>query len=231
MALRQAGRALSVARVLSGLLLASAIGTGCVGYQADTAATNSIGSVRVTTSAAEVASCRFLQHVDSRDSALGCGLTVQPTPEECLRYQVRRAGGDTLLIRGPAGEAYDCSRGTAEAAAAPKPSAPATAPSAPAPSPSPAARPTPSPAPAAAAAAPPPEPTPVPAPAPSVRVAADPAAARGCVYLGELRPSTACDVAGDAAAGDCAAQALRLGGDLIVQEQGRGQIFSCKARP
>jgi hypothetical protein len=51
------------------------------------------------------------------------------------------------------------------------------------------------------------------------------------VYLGELAATTACDVSGETASGDCAAQALRAGGDLIVRDAGRGQIFACKARP
>jgi hypothetical protein len=51
------------------------------------------------------------------------------------------------------------------------------------------------------------------------------------VYLGELPASTACDVNGETASGECAAQALRAGGDLIVRDAGRGLIFACKARP
>ena len=212
------------ARVLAGFLLGTTVAIACTDYKADTEATYSIRSVRVTTSAAEVASCRLIQRVDSRDSTLGCGLTVQPTPEECLRYQVRRVGGDTLLIRGPAGEAYACE------APAPSPAAPAptSAPVAVSSTPPPAAVvpvPTSTPAPAPA-----PAPKPVPAPA-SVRLTADRDAARGCVYLGELAASTACDVSGETASGDCAAQALRAGGDLIVRDAGRGSIFACKARP
>ncbi len=215
---RRGPRTLSSARVLAGFLLYTTLAIACTDYQADTAATYSIRSVRVTTSAAEVASCRLIQHVDSRDSTLGCGLTVQPTPEECLRYQVRRVGGDTLLMRGPAGEAYACE------AAAPSPAAAAAPTSAPI-----AVSTTPS---QPAAVAPPPAPAPAPAPATaSVRLTADRDAARGCVYLGELAPSTACDMSGETASGECAAQALRAGGDLIVRDAGRGQIFACKARP
>jgi len=221
---RREKRTLGSARVLAGFILYTTLAIACADYQADTAATYSIRSVRVTTSAAEVASCRLIQRVDSRDSTLGCGLTVQPTPEECLRYQVRRVGGDTLLIRGPAGEAYACE------APAPSPAAPAptSAPVAVSSTPPPAAVvpvPTSTPAPAPA-----PAPKPVPAPA-SVRLTADRDAARGCVYLGELAASTACDVSGETASGDCAAQALRAGGDLIVRDAGRGSIFACKARP
>ena len=213
------------ARVLAGFLLGTAFAIACTDYKADTEATYSIRSVRVTTSAAEVASCRLIQRVDSRDSTLGCGLTVQPTPEECLRYQVRRVGGDTLLIRGPVGEAYACEPAAPSPVAPP---APTSAPIAPSPTPRPAAVvPTPTPA-----AAPAPVPAPKPAEAPaSVRVTADRDAARGCVYLGELAASTACDVSGQTASGECAAQALRAGGDLIVRDAGRGLIFACKARP
>ncbi len=226
---RREKRTLASARVLAGFLLSTVLATACTDYKADTEATHSIRSVRVTTSAAEVASCRLIQRVDSRDSTLGCGLTVQPTPEECLRYQVRRVGGDTLLIRGPVGDAYAC------AAAAPSPAA------APAPTSAPVATNPPPPQPAAVVPTsthrrpprrPSPAPAPKPAPAPaSVRLTADRDAARGCVYLGELAASTACDVSGETASGDCAAQALRAGGDLIVRDAGRGLIFACKARP
>ena len=91
------------------LVLLAAFGAGCADYKADMNATTTIYEVRVTTHAADVAGCRLIERVDSRDPDKGCGLTVQPTPEECLRYQVRRAGGDTLLMRGPVGDAYDCS--------------------------------------------------------------------------------------------------------------------------
>jgi hypothetical protein len=74
-----------------------AVGAGCVAYSQTRAATSSIWDVRVTTNPDGVADCRLIERVDSRDPAGGCGLTVQPTAEECLRYQVRRAGGDTLL--------------------------------------------------------------------------------------------------------------------------------------
>ena len=225
---------LSGARVLAGFLLCTALATACTSYKADTDATYSISSVRVTTSAAEVASCRFLQGVDSRDSTLGCGLTVQPTPEECLRYQVRRVGGDTLLMRGPVGDAYECSPIAPEAAAGAAPATSGAAPLA-VPTPPPPSRtataPVAVPSPVAVVATPAPVPSVAPTPARIVRITADRDLARGCVYLGELADSTACDVSGGAASGDCAIQALRAGGDLIVREQGRGQIFSCKARP
>ena len=214
------------ARALAGFLLGTTLAIACTDYKADTEATYSIRSVRVTTSAAEVASCRLIQHVDSRDSTLGCGLTVQPTPEECLRYQVRRAGGNTLLIRGPVGDAYQCGADATSPAPAPAPTSAPAVTSPPPPQPA-AVVPTPTSAPTPAAA---PAPKPAPAPA-SVRLTADRDAARGCVYLGELAASTACDVSGETASGDCAEQALRAGGDLIVRDAGRGLIFACKARP
>src|SRR5262249_59633562 len=80
------------------------LAAGCADYKQVTDATRTIDAVHVTTTAADVADCRFLEKVDYRDTAKGCGLTVNPTPEECLRYQVRRAGGDTLLRDGPVGK-------------------------------------------------------------------------------------------------------------------------------
>ena len=144
--------------------------SGCVDYTATTRATRSIYSVRVVTSAAEVGDCRLIGRVNARDEERGCGLTVQPTTEECLRYQVRRVGGDTLVSSGFVGDAYDCSGGGASA------SAPATTQTASAPTPPPAA------APLAPTAAAPPTPTPaaaLPAPAPaSGALRADPRARR-----------------------------------------------------
>src|SRR5215471_1848800 len=88
---------------LAGIPFALSALSGCADYQATTRATRSIYSVNVVTNAAQVRDCRLLGRVNSRDES-SCGLTVQPTPEECLRYQVRRAGGDTLLINGPIGD-------------------------------------------------------------------------------------------------------------------------------
>ena len=204
-----------------------ALAAGCANYQPMMDATRSTASVRVTTKAADVAGCRFLEKVDSRDSDRGCGLTVQPTPEECLQYQVRRAGGDTLLRNGPIGSAYAC----ATHDAAPKAEAPAAAASGP---PPPASVATPEPAPTASAATPPPPPTaaPVEPPAGDVRLTSDRAAARGCVYLGDADGQTACEGQGGAApSAGCAEQARKAGGDLILVEGARAQIFSCKARP
>lgn len=221
------------------------LGSGCTNYKADMDATRTIWSVHVTTSAADVKGCRLIRHVDSRDQDLGCGLTVQPTPEECLRYQVKRAGGDTLLMRGPAGEAYDCGTGQAPEVAE-KASAPTTAPVAAA---TPVAAAAAAPAPVTApvpTAAPAPEPTPAspaPAPAPATTVAAEPkaassvratsdrSAARGCVYLGETVWSAACGDADASASGPCAEEAMRLGGNLVVRDGARAQVFSCPAKP
>jgi hypothetical protein len=197
--------------------------SGCADYQANTAATRSIWSVRLAR-ASEVHDCRALGRVDSRDAARGCGSTVQPTPEECLRFQVRRAGGDTLVINGPVGDAYDCSGGasTATAAAATPASAPPAA------------------APAAPAAAPRPQtPAPQPAGAPPVpekraRVVSDRGAARGCVYVGDLDPKSACAL-DTGSTEDCLARSgAAAGGDTVVWEgaaASAAQVFTCKASP
>jgi hypothetical protein len=211
--------------------------SGCVDYNATTQATRSIYSVRVVTSAAEVADCRLIGRVNARDEARGCGLTVQPTTEECLRYQVRRAGGDTLVSNGFVGDAYDCSGGGASAsapAAPPATAAPASAPSAPAPAPTlAAALPAPTPAPAPTAA-------PAPAPAPTdkrARVVRERGAARGCVYVGDLDPKTACPGAtgaSSAVAEDCLARrGAEAGADTVVFDSvsGSAQLFACKATP
>jgi len=176
----------------------------------------SIWDVRVTTRASDVASCRFLVNVDSRDPGR-CGSTVQPTPEECLRYQVRYAGGDTLLINGPIGKAYDCS-------GEPSTSEPTVA-EPPAPSPPPVPTPTRSPEPAPTRV-----PTPGPAPArgrPSVRITGDREAAKGCVYLGDVPAEITCS---DPSTG-CVDEAIRLGGNLVVVGAGRAQVFSCQPKP
>jgi hypothetical protein len=217
------------------LVLLAAIGGGCAGYKEDVGATKSIYDVRVTTHAKDVADCRLIERVNSRDTAKGCGLTVQPTPEECLRYQVRRAGGDTLLERGPAGEAYDCSGEAAvphEAAAPVAPPALTPAPRPPAATLAPTLTPTPVPipvAPAAPVSASSPTPSPRPSPAIRVRITADREAAKGCVYLGDAAP--ACAEASGEVRGDCADQVLKAGGDLILRDGARAQIFSCKTRP
>jgi hypothetical protein len=201
---------------LAALLLLSR----CSDYARTHRATMTIWDVKVVKSEAEVAGCRFLVNVDSRDATRGCGSTVQPTPEECLRYQVRYAGGDTLLVNGPIGKAYSCS-----------PEAPEAAPAVAAAPPSPAAAPTPvatrAPEPAVApTSAPAPAPPPA-AAAPSVRVTTDRQAAKGCVYLGDVPGGVPC---GDASAA-CVEQASRAGGNLVVVGTGGAQIFSCPANP
>ena len=233
-------------RILRAVLLGALAG-GCANYKADTEATSAIWTVHVTTNIADVRDCRVIRHVDSRDTSLGCGLTVQPTPEECLRYQVKRSGGDTLLMRGPAGEAYDCGTGKepAVAEAAPAPTARPTPPpvaaapvptSAPVASPPP-AEPAPAPPAASVAAAPAPAPAPAaaaapaPTPSPTVRASSERSAARGCVYLGEIEWTAGCGESSEAASGPCAADASRLGGNLVVRQGGRAEVFFCPTKP
>ena len=211
-----------------------ALAPGCADYKQVNDATRTIGAVHVTANAADVADCRFLEKVDYRDTAKGCGLTVSPTPEECLRYQVRRAGGDTLLRNGPIGSAYACSSqavaGKAETSA-PAPPAPSADP-APAPS-----------AAEASSAAPPPAPTvtaaPTAAATPSVaaaqptsgvRMTYDRDEAKGCVYLGNFAPGTACEGPDGQLSPDCADQAKKADADLVLIEGVQAQMFSCKAR-
>lgn len=211
------------------LLAAAGLTTACTDYKANASATSAIWTVRVTTDAAAVAGCRHIQHVDSRDPALGCGQTVQPTPEECLRFQVKRVGGDTLLVRGPAGEAYACAAepaATATAAATPEPAATASAVPAPAPpaSPSPTAF---APSPPAPTASPSSPPRPA---SPTVRLTSNHDDARGCVYLGDLSSADDCTGA-DQASGSCAEKALAAGGNLVLKEGGRAQTFACPSHP
>ncbi len=237
------GESAGLARFTTIALIALAASAGCVDYTATTRATRSIYSVRVVTSAAEVRDCRLIGRVNSRDEAK-CGLTVQPTPEECLRYQVRRAGGDTLVINGPVGDAYDCSGGAAStsaapataASAAPPPATPAAAlpaAAAQAPAPTPAAA-----LPATTPSAAPSAPTPAAAPsAPTrARVVRERESARGCVYLGDLDPKTACPGTTAAAAEDCLARrGAEAHADTVVlasdSANGSAQLFACKATP
>ena len=229
----------SRARVVR-VALTAALAAGCANYKGDSEATSAIWTVRVTTNLADVRDCRLVRHVDSRDASLGCGLTVQPTPEECLRYQVKRAGGDTLLMRGPAGEAYDCGTGKEPAVAEATPAS--TAVPAPAPAVAVAPAPTNPPAPVAPTAAPAPAPpaaasvapasaSAAPTPSPSVRASTDRSAARGCVYLGELEWSASCGESPEAASGPCAVDAARLGGNLVVRQGSRAEVFSCPTTP
>ncbi len=199
---------------------------GCTDYRQVQEATSSIWDVRVTTHPGDVAACRLIGGVDSRDTRRGCGLTVQPSFEECLRYQVRLAGGDTLLMNGPIGGAYDCSGHGAGGETAPATPA-AGQPSSPTP-------------PSPASVAPTSLPTAQPAAAPTsvepnaagrVRVTGDRDAAKGCVYLGDVASATECADENGEASADCARQALEAGGDLVLREGARAQIFSCRARP
>ena len=205
----------------STLVLLAAMGAGCSDYKQTRGATSSIWDVRVTTNPKEVGDCRLIEGVDSRDSARGCGLTVQPTPEECLRYQVRRAGGDTLLLKGPVGDAYDCSGRATSPQEAGRATPPTTAPP-PTSTPQPPAPKTPT---------PPSERFAEPRPASRVPITQDRESARGCVYLGDAASKAACTDEQGEASGDCADQALRAGGDLILLDGARAQIFSCKAKP
>lgn len=218
----------------------SALAAGCAAHQADTTAAGASGTVSVTTNIAAVRDCRVIRHVDSRDTSLGCGPNAPSTPEECLRYQVRLVGGDTLLMRGPAGEAYDCGRAEPHAVQAQKPMpAPAAAeqPSAPAlATPAPAVVPGPTPAPAAVAPAP--EvvaaaiaPAAVADPLPPVRATTDRSTARGCVYLGEVDWTAACRESGGTVVGPCAEAVKKLAGNLVVREGARAEAFWCRPTP
>jgi hypothetical protein len=220
------------------LLTLLAFSAGCADYKQVQDATRTMYDVHVTANPSDVASCRFLANVDSRDSAKGCGVAVQPNPEECLRYQVRRAGGDTLLRNGPMGKAYACTApdASATAQAAPAP-APAAAPAVASADPPHVAAPAPSPAPAAAAA--PATPTPAaPAPTPAasrtpgeVRLTFDRDVAKGCVYLGDFPAGSGCEGESGRLTPDCADKAQKAGGDLVLVEGVQAQIFSCKAKP
>ncbi|MFY9550249.1 MAG: hypothetical protein WAU32_03795 [Thermoanaerobaculia bacterium] len=188
------------------LVLLSVIEVGCADYTQTTAATNSISDVRVTTSRGEVGDCRPLGRVDSRDTARGCGLTVQPTPEECLKYQVRRAGGDTLLRGGPVGDAYDCSKPNATPPESPRATPPTSTP------------------PPQHAAAPPPK--------GRVRIVRSRDMAKGCVYLDDVDLKTACAEELGKTSEDCVSdRAIEAGGNMVFLDAGRAQIFSCKAMP
>ncbi|HEX4439536.1 MAG TPA: hypothetical protein VH854_05660 [Thermoanaerobaculia bacterium] len=186
-----------------------------------------IWDVRVTSNPADVAACRLLGGVNSRDTTKGCGSTVQPSPEECLRYQVRYAGGDTLLIDGPMGKAYDCSGGAASAS--PETSAGIPAPAAAA-LPPPTRPPTPAPVPATPGppVSSPPAPPAVPA-APAVRFSRARDAAKGCVYLGDI--SAGVDCSGSPSSAACAARASEAGGNLVVTGDSGSQIFACPTKP
>jgi hypothetical protein len=172
-------------------------------------ATESLWSVRAVTDRGEVADCRLISRVDSNDSLRGCGLTVQPTVEECLRYQVTYAGGDTLLMNGPVGEAYDCSGRSA--------APPTTSAQSPAPPPTSAATPTP-----AVSTSPRRR---------QVEFVARRDAVKGCVYLDEVDVKAACPNESDESKDCLANRAIESGGDTVLLEGDGAQIFACKASP
>ena len=194
---------------IAALVLLHAVVIGCADYKADRAATGSIYDVRATTNPGEVRDCRPLGRVDSRDTERGCGLTVQPTPEECLRYQVRRAGGNTLLLNGPVGDAYDCSEPNATPHATPLESPRATAPT-----------------------SPPPPHAATPPPTSRVRFISSREMAKGCVYLGDVDVKAACPDAPGKTPEDCLSdRATEGGGNVVFSDGGRAQIFSCETTP
>jgi hypothetical protein len=172
-------------------------------------ATESLWSVRAVTDRGEVADCRLISRVDSNDSLRGCGLTVQPTVEECLRYQVTYAGGDTLLMNGPVGEAYDCSGRSA--------APPTTSAQSPAPPPTSATTPTP-----AVSTSPRRR---------QVEFVARRDAVKGCVYLDEVDVKAACPNESDESKDCLANRAIESGGDTVLLEGDGAQIFACKASP
>jgi hypothetical protein len=210
------------------LLLLVAAAVGCAGYKQSLKSTNSIWSVTVTANREDVKNCRRVGTVNANDTKRGCGLTVQPSTQECLQYQVLAAGGDTLLANGFVGEAYQCS---------PPSLAPSEIPAAPAPSAAPAPPPVPSspPTPAAPPAPAPPAPAPLkssPAPAGSgVRLVQSREAVKGCVYLGDINLKTECPVEGTGTPISCIAErAARAGGNTVLVEGDRAPIFSCKPK-
>jgi hypothetical protein len=193
---------------IGGALLLLAAAVGCSDYRQMLTATNSLWSVRVVTDRGEVADCRLISRVDSNDSLRGCGLTVQPTVEECLRYQVTSAGGDTLLINGLVGEAYDCSgRSAPSTTSAQRPAPPSTSAATPTPGVTTAPR------------------------SKQVEFVTRRDAVKGCVYLDEVDVKVACpNRSGESK--DCLAdRAIGSDGNTILLEGDRAQIFSCKASP
>ena len=214
------------------ILFVCVFASGCAASNADIGAASATKTVRVTTNIGDLRDCRIIRHVDSRDTALGCGPSTQSaTPEECLLYQVRRAGGDTLLLRGPAGEAYDCVSAAAPAVAAQDP------PPAPKIGTKTSAMASPSPPTNAAAASPISERSAAPTAQAtalkmplSVRVTTDRSSARGCVYLGDLDWTAACG-SGGAAMEPCADTAQSLGGNLVVRDGARAEAFWCRPTP
>jgi len=194
---------------IGGMFLVLTAAVGCSDYQQMLTATNSLWRVRAVTDRGEVADCRLISRVDSNDSLRGCGLTVQPTVEECLRYQVASAGGDTLLMNGLVGEAYGCS---GRSTAPPTTSAQGLAP------------------PSTSAATPTPGVTTFPRRR-QVEFVAQRDAVKGCVYLDEVDVKANCPN-GSGESKDClASRAIESGGNTILLEGDGAQIFACKASP
>ncbi len=197
-------------------------------------ATYSIYDVKVTTRAEDVQDCRLIESVDSRDKARGCGLTVDPTPEECLRYQVVRAGGDTLLINGPVGKAYECRPQAPRVAAQPASAPPAAEPTAVPPTIGQPAEATPAPAPRPS---PPPSPVPTAAPASQrgiggIRIVQSREAVKGCVYVDDLDLRTMCSQPPGAGLDACISdRAFMAGGNLVLLDGDKAEIFYCKKTP
>ena len=212
------------------MLLAAAI--GCADYKQSLKSASSIWSVTVTTNREDVKNCRRVGLVDASDTGRGCGLTVQPSTQECLQYQVLSAGGDTLLSNGFVGEAYQCAAPSltpSEPPAAPAPTATPASPAVPSPSLAPAASTSASPAPAAPVPAPP-KASPAPAGG-GVRLVQSREAVRGCVYLGDIDLRAECPVEGAATPISCMAErAARAGGNTVLIEGDRAPIFSCKPK-
>jgi hypothetical protein len=130
-----------------------------------------------------------------------------------MKYQVRRAGGNTLLLGGPVGDAYDCSSPRATPPESPRPTPP---------EPTRGSSPTSTPAPQAAA-------TPRPK---RVRIVLSRELAKGCVYLGDVDLKVACPDALGKTAEDCVSdRAAEAGGNVVFLDGGRAQVFSCESTP
>jgi hypothetical protein len=129
-----------------------------------------------------------------------------------MKYQVRLAGGDTLLLGGPVGDAYDCSRPNATQPESPRPTPP---------EPTRATPPTSTPPPRAAT--PPPK---------RVRIVLSREMAKGCVYLGDVDLKAACADELGKTPDDCISdRATEAGGNVVFLDAGRAQIFSCEPTP
>ena len=224
------------------LVLLLAAGIGCAGYQRTSKATKNVWSVHVVKSRTEVENCRYLGLVDANDSSRGCGLTAQPSTQECLRYQVALAGGDTLVDNGFVGDAYDCSGRNASSATSstvpPPQSTPAPAPGSAEPPPPPTTPRSVTETPPATETplAPTPPPTAVATPTHSapagsvgVRIVESRSAVKGCVYLDEIDLKAECPSAAGAASVECVVdRSSRMGGNAVLIEANRALVFSCK---